>query len=116
MTIQLPIRSSIFVCEEPIDFRGGFNATAAVCRLKIQKNPLDGGIFVFINRNKSMVRLYLFDGHGEFLITKRVAKGRFAWWKKNDIPSTIVMEHIQLLLRGGDPKGVTFPSLWKELY
>lgn len=111
--------SRIFVCQEPLDFRTGFNGTAAACRLKIQKNPLEGGIFVFINQSRTMVRLYFFDGHGETLITKRVVEGHFPWWDKNsdhsEAEAEIMIEHIHLLLRGGDPKSVRLPPPWKKV-
>ncbi|MBF0299404.1 MAG: IS66 family insertion sequence element accessory protein TnpB [Oligoflexia bacterium] len=115
MTIQLTSQTKIFICLEPLDFRNGFNGTAAACRLSMDKNPLEGGIFVFINHYKTMIRLYLFDGHGELMITKRVAEGRFKWWRPEEIPSEVIVEHIQLLLRGGDPKSVNFPDPWKRI-
>ena len=115
MTIQVTTQSRIFICPEPLDFRSGFNGTAAACRLKIQQNPLDGGIFVFINRSKTMIRLYSFDGHGELLITKRVVQGRFSWWNKGAWPSEVMIEHVHLLLRGGDPKNILFPPPWKRI-
>jgi transposase len=115
MTFQIALNTRIFVCLEPLDFRNGFNGTEAACRLKMNQNPLEGGLFVFINNCKTMIRLYLFDGHGELLITKRVAKGHFQWWKKEETPSEIMIEHIHLLLRGGDPKSVRFPTPWKRI-
>lgn len=119
MSIQVTMHSKIFVCQEALDFRSGFNATAAACRLKIQKNPLEGGLFVFINQSRTMVRLYFFDGHGETLVTKRIVQGRFSWWNKSAIPTEadaeIMIEHIHLLLRGGDPKTVLLPPPWKKI-
>ncbi|MBF0316474.1 MAG: IS66 family insertion sequence element accessory protein TnpB [Oligoflexia bacterium] len=120
MSIQVTLQSRIFICQEPLDFRCGFNGTAAACRLKIQKNPLEGGLFVFINQSRTMIRLYLFDGHGELLITKKVAQGRFPWWNTSSAISEgseteIMIEHIHLLLRGGDPKSVRLPPPWKKI-
>ena len=115
MTLQIALNTRIFVCQEPLSFRKGFNGTEAACRLLIKQNPLEGGVFVFINQPKTMIRLYLFDGHGEYLITKRVVQGRFKWWSEGSIPSEIMVEHIHLLLRGGDPTKVSFPAPWKRI-
>jgi len=115
MTIQIANHTKIFICLEPLDFRNGFNGTEAACRLHINQNPLEGGVFVFINRYRTMIRLYLFDGHGEWLVTKRVAKGRFHWWKEESNLSEIMIEHVHFLLRGGDPKTVRLPTPWKKL-
>ncbi len=113
--IQISSRTKIFVCNEILDFRNGFNGTAIACRQKIKQNPLEGGLFVFKNRSRTMIRFYLFDGHGEWCITKRVASGRFKWWKEGKIPSEIVAEHLYLLLRGGNPSKVNFPEPWKRI-
>jgi len=115
MMLQVSNQTKIFIGIHPLDFRNGFNGTAAACRQRIEKNPLDGGLFVFINRMKTMVRLYFFDGHGEYLVTKRIVKGRFAWWNKNESPPEVVAEHIYLLLRGGNPKKINLPPPWKKL-
>jgi transposase len=39
--------------------------------------PRSGTLFVFINRNKTMVRSLIYDGTGFWLMTKRLSKGRF---------------------------------------
>ena len=80
----------------------------------MQQNPLDGGIFIFINRMKTMVRIYAFDGHGEWLATKRIAEGRFPWLKKDQVVD-IQPEHIYMLLKGANPFNVSIPRPWKEL-
>ena len=113
--MQISPQKKNFICPTPMDFRKGFNGTAATCRLQLMKNPLDGGLFVFINRQKTMVRFYLFDGHGEFLLTKRIAQGRFHWWKDGEIPNEVATEHVYLLLRGCDPNGLNLPDPWKRL-
>jgi transposase len=113
--IQISPQSKIFVCDTPLDFRSGFNGTAAACRLRLAKNPLEGGLFIFINKNRTMLRLYLFDGHGENLFTRRIAQGHFKWWQKGHIPSQVSFEHIALLLRGADPSKVILPEPWKKL-
>lgn len=112
--LQITTQTRIFIGIEPLDFRTGFNGTAAECRLKIQQNPLNGGLFVFINRSKTMIRLYFFDGHGEWLITKRVAQGRFIWWKDIDTPENIMVEQLHIMLRGGNPQ-IRLPPLWKNI-
>ncbi len=115
MIMQVPNHARIFIGVEPLDFRNGFNGTAAACRQRIEKNPLNGGLFAFINRTRTMIRLYFFDGHGEYLMTKRVARGRFFWWKEGEVPAEVIAEHLYLLLRGGDPKKVRLPEPWKKL-
>lgn len=113
--IQISQNTKIFIGLEALDFRTGFNGTAAACRNRLGKNPLNGGLFVFINRSRTMIRLYLFDGHGEWATTKRIASGRFHWWDGENTSTEIAAEHIHLLLRGGNPNNVPLPPPWKKL-
>ena len=99
----------------PLNFRAGLNATAAECRQQLNKNPLEGGLFVFINKSKTMIRLYSFDGFKEGMFTGRVAVGRFQWWNEDGPPNDIMIEHLHTLLRGGDPKKVSFPPPWRDI-
>lgn len=110
---QIASQAKIFFSPEPLDFRNGFNGTAATCRQRLEQNPLNGGLFLFINKNKTMARIYFFDGHGEWLVTKRIAQGRFICWSKLSQPREILSEQVYLLLRGGDPR-IHLPAPWKK--
>ena len=41
------------VAVQPIDFRGGIDALAAVCRQRLGSDPLSGALFVFCNRART---------------------------------------------------------------
>lgn len=111
--ISIPDNTKIYLCKEYLDFRSGFNGTAAACRLKLSKNPLDGGLFVFINKLHTMIRCYYFDGHGEWMIMKRKATGKFKWITSINIEN-FEYAHLILILRGADPSKVKLPRPWKE--
>jgi transposase len=113
--IQISSQTRIFIAPDPLDFRNGFNGTAAACRRQHNKNPLEGGLFAFINRSRTIIRFYLFDGHGEWVASKRIVQGRFHWWKKGQLPLEVMAEHLYLLSRGGDPGGIGLPPPWKRL-
>lgn len=112
--IQISSQSRIFIALDPLDFRNGFNGTAAACRRQHNKNPLEGGLFAFINRNRTLIRFYYFDGHGEWVASKRIVQGRFHWWKKGQLPPEVMAEHLYLLSRGGDPGGIGLPPPWRR--
>jgi transposase len=113
--IQISSQTHIFISTEPLDFRNGFNGTAAACRRHLNKNPLEGGLFVFINRSRTMIRFYIFDNHGEWVASKRIVQGRFNWWKNGHIPEEIMPEHLYILSRGGDPSMLGLPPPWKRI-
>jgi len=106
----------IYAVRDPISFRNRFDGTAAVCRNVHQMDPYAGSLFVFINRCRTMMRCYLFDGMGEWLCDYRIAQGTFRHWVKSDDLLVTLQPHLlYLLLRGGDPAIVTTPPEWKKL-
>lgn len=102
----------IFVAMEPLDFRKGFNGTAGACRQLAEGSHLTGAIFLFLNRSATMIRCYTFDGHGELLLIKRVAKGRFKWWKET--PHKVNPAEVASVLAGAGPIA-DIPEPWKSL-
>ena len=70
---------------EPLDFRKGLNGTAGACRKLCEGSHLTGALCLFVNRNKTMMRCYSFGGHGDILVIKQIAKGKF----NEDLSQTI---------------------------
>ena len=104
--IHLTADTHILVAIAPADFRQGIDGLAAVCRHKLIQNPRSGTVFVFINRNKTMVRTLSYDGTGFWLMTKRLSKGKFKLWPsshKNIEP--IIAKQLRKLLCDNDPLG-----------
>jgi transposase len=78
--LQLSADTAILVATQPQDFRKGIDGFVAVCQGPLQQNPRADIRFVFINRNRTMVRVLAYDGTGYWLMTKRLSKGRFQGW------------------------------------
>ncbi|WIG94550.1 IS66 family insertion sequence element accessory protein TnpB [Myxococcus sp. SDU36] len=65
---------------EPVDFRRGVDGLAQQCRAALAENPFSGTVFVFRNRQRTAVKLLVYDGQGFWLCHKRLSQGRFRWW------------------------------------
>jgi len=103
--IHLTADTHILVAIAPADFRQGIDGLAAVCRHKLSVNPRSGTVFVFINRNKTMVRALSYDGTGFWLMTKRLSKGKFKTWpsSNNSLEPLIAKQLRQLLINNDLP-------------
>ena len=112
---SVSINARVFVAPKPIDFRKRMDGTAASCRELFNRCPLDGGMFLFVNRSRTMIRCYYFDGHGECLLEKRAAEGKFPWWSGGGVPDHLEPTLANLLLRGADPEQARLPAPWKDL-
>ena len=114
--IQLPANADVVVMHESISFRSGIDGTAAVARLVLEREPMDGAFFVFRNKQRHMLRILYYDGSGYWLCTKRLSTGCFSSWPKgDDVFSPLLVRELQVLIWGGDPKSCRFPELWRRV-
>jgi transposase len=113
---QLTPQSRIFVATEPVDFRRGIDALAAVCRQRLGDNPLEGAVYVFRNRSATAIKLLLYDGQGYWLMMKRLSTGRFAWWPASaDARVPLSARELIVLLWNGIPARAQMAQDWRRV-
>ncbi len=66
----------VFVAAEPIDMRGSFDALAGAVR-RLSLDPLDGHLYVFLNRRRRLAKVLWFDRSGYCVLAKRLERGTF---------------------------------------
>jgi len=75
--LSLPPGTNIFLCLPPTDMRRGFDGLTRMAEEHLEKNVLDGGLFVFINRRRDRVKLLFWDEDGLAIFYKRLESGTF---------------------------------------
>jgi transposase len=116
--IQVPANATVVVMHQPISFHNGIEGCAAVARCVLQREPMDGALFVFRNKRGHMLRILYYDGGGFWLCTKRLSHGCFTAWPTGDgtSPSSVLLvRELQILLWGGNPKSCDFPQMWRKV-
>jgi transposase len=68
----------IFLARCPADMRKGANGLSAMVIDRLDKDPLSGDAFVFVNRRRNMVKILLWDVSGYWVAAKRLERGTFA--------------------------------------
>lgn len=66
----------IFVALDPVDMRGSFDALAGHVR-RLNGDPLDGHLYLFVNRRRHLLKAIWFDRTGWALYSKRLERGTF---------------------------------------
>jgi len=66
----------VFVAVEPIDMRGSFDAIAGAVR-RLGLDPVDGHLYLFLNKRRRLAKSLWFDGSGWCLLAKRLEAGSF---------------------------------------
>lgn len=62
---------------EPVDMRRSFDGLYALTKHKLGCDPLSGGLFVFINRRGTQMKVLYWDRTGFCVWAKRLEEGRF---------------------------------------
>ena len=114
--LKLTPHQSLLLAIEPTDFRRSIDGLAAICKQKLQLDPLSGAVFAFTNRKHNAVKLLIYDSNGYWLCLKRFSQGKLAWWPTDGKCSIeIQAEALSVLLSQGDPRFMFTPMPWKNL-
>lgn len=100
----LTTATRIFVAPGATDMRKGFDGLFGLVRDALSEDPLSGHLFLFANRDRTRVKVLVFDGSGLWVCSKRLEKGRFAWPEAAEGQTRIAMraEELTMLLSGID--------------
>ena len=74
--LTLPPTVRVFVFVAPIDMRGSFDALAGAVR-RLDLDPVDGHLYLFLNKRRRIAKALWFDGSGWCVLAKRLETGSF---------------------------------------
>lgn len=57
--------------------RKSFDGLSGVVRNELGRNPMDGEVYVFLNRQRSLVKLLVWDRSGWAIWSKRLERGSY---------------------------------------
>jgi transposase len=90
------------------DMRNSFDGLSGLVRNGLQKDPLRGQVFIFINKRRNQVKLLLWEGDGFSLYHKRLEKGTYELPTQNPHTACIELcsDELMLILKGISLKSV----------
>lgn len=74
--LSLPPTVRVFVAVGPLDMRGSFDALAGAVR-RLGLDPVDGHLYLFLNKRRRIAKAIWFDGSGWCVLAKRLEAGSF---------------------------------------
>ena len=95
---------SIFLHVAAVDLRKSYDGLAGLAREHLDRQVLDGGLFVFFNRRRDRVKLLYWDGDGFAIWQKRLEVGNFQLPPVEPSAREVVLSatDLALILRGID--------------
>lgn len=90
------------------DMRKSFDSLSGIVRNELQKDPLSGEVFIFINKRCNQVKLLLWEGDGFSLYYKRLEKGTYELSSRNEAITCVRLgsDELMLILKGISLKSV----------
>ena len=86
----------------PADLRKGFDGLSALVTQALQRDPLSGDCYLFVNATRKRAKVLLWDGTSLCIYAKRLERGRFAclWREAERRDVRLTMSELQLFLEG----------------
>jgi transposase len=95
--------TKIYIAIEGVDMRKGFDGLHGLVRDRLGQDPLSGHLFLFSNRDRTRLKILVWDGSGLWVCAKRLEKGRFHWPVAADVGCLVMRaEELAMLLNGLD--------------
>ena len=87
----------VFVGLDPVDMRGSVDALAGHVR-RLHADPLDGHLYLFVNRRRKLLKAIWFDRTGWALYSKRLERGTFELPRSVDGTRKVAVDPAQLAM------------------
>lgn len=76
--ISLTHVQRLFFARSPADMRKQAHGLAALVESHLDKDPMSGDVFIFVNKGSTIVKILMWDVSGYWVASKRLEQGRFA--------------------------------------
>lgn len=106
--ISLSSDAKIFIALGATDMRKGFDGLCAVVVNILQRDPLSGHLFLFVNRRRDKMKILYWDGDGLAIWYRRLEQGTFQMPSVNEDTTAVEIrsDELTMLLRGIDYNNV----------
>jgi len=98
--LSIPPTVPIFLYTPPADLRKGLDGLSGLVRREFAADPLDGSLFLFINRRRDRLKILHWDGTGYWLYYKLLEAGTFETIPSNGRCAQLDSTQLAMLLGG----------------
>ncbi len=92
----------------PADLRRGYNGLYGMVTQGLERDPLSGDLFLFVNRRRTSCKVLMYDGTGLCIFMKRLEEGRFAsLWRSPPEALKLTSSELALFIEGCQLVGKT---------
>jgi transposase len=93
----------VFAYPAPVDLRKGYDGLFGLVKTGLERDPLSGDLFLFVNRPRKGCKVLLWDGTGLCIFQKRLERGTFAsLWRKDGDVVRMTASELALFIEGSE--------------
>jgi transposase len=96
--LSLPASVRVYLSTQPADMRKSFDGLCVLVQQVFQRDPLDGHLFLFLNRRRDRLKILYWDRDGLALWYKRLEAGTFQWPASAGAAASLELDATQLAL------------------
>ena len=96
--LSLPANVRLYLCATPTDMRKSFDGLHTLLRQVFELDPLDGHLFLFVNRRRDRIKLLWWDRDGLAMWYKRLEMGTYQLPVVSDDAQGVEIDATQLAL------------------
>jgi transposase len=83
-----------------VDMRKGFDGLCGLVINFLKKDPTSGDVFIFLNKNRNLIKLLYWDGDGFVIYYKRLERGTYDFLEDKALSKTLKKDELMLILEG----------------
>ena len=96
------------------DLRKSFGGLVQLVEEELERNILDGELFLFCNRNRKLLKAIQWDGSGLCVLAKRLEGGCYFWPPTKSEAKEITYAELTMLIEGLDSKATAHRSWYRR--
>jgi transposase len=77
LMLSIPGHTCVYLCTTATDMRKGFDGLHTLALQVFERDPLDGHLFLFLNRRRDRLKILWWDRDGMALFYKRLEAGTY---------------------------------------
>ncbi len=96
----------VWLYRRPTDMRKSYDGLSAMVKQVMHEDPLDGSLYVFVNRRRTQMKCLYFEDDGYCVWAKRLEQGRFRVRWDGEDKARIDLNTLKLIIDGIDVDSV----------
>jgi transposase len=92
----------VWLYRRATDMRKSYNGLIALVKQQLRDDPLNGSLYVFVNRRRTQLKILYFEGDGYCPWCKRLERGEFRVRFDGDDKARVELSTLMLLIDGID--------------